>query len=361
MIFVTTGGNGTAKTLITLKIIRDRQVAEGRKVYYNGFAMHPAKAAEFGWEKFDPKEWEKCDDGAILFCDEAHNQFPPRSGSQAEPKYVTAIGEHRARGFDFYLLTQHPTRLDKAVRKIVAAPGYHRHHKRTAGIDMVSVLQWDAVNDQCEKFGSGKNANVTMVPFPKEVYTWYTSAVLHTAKRTIPRQVYVLAACVLIVPVLGYFVYQRLYTMASPRDLAAAGGESSQVAPTSSVARPVPVSYLGSFVPRVPGLPHTPPRYDGVTAATVAPYPAACVSSSRDCRCFTQQGTRLQVPADLCKQIVSGGFFMDWEPPSRSEPPSATQAAPLVAAPALAPVPASPDATRDGQVLAGMRGASLAR
>lgn len=361
MIFLTTGGNGTAKTLITLKVIRDRQVAEGRKVYYNGFDMDPAKAAEFGWEKFDPVEWEKCDDGAILFCDECQNQFPKRSGSQAEPKFVTAIGEHRKRGFDFYLITQHPTRLDAAVRKIIAAPGYHRHHKRTAGIDMVSVLQWDAVNDQCEKFGSGKNARVTMTPFPKEVYKWYTSAVLHTAKRTIPRQVYVLAACVLIVPVLGYFVYERLYTMASPRDLAAAGGDSGQLVAGPSVPRPQPVSYLGSFVPRVPGLPHTAPRYDGVTEATVAPYPAACVASVSLCRCFTQQGTRLQVPADLCKQIVAGGFFMDWEPPARAEQPPVASDPPMLAAPVAAPSPASPDATRDGRVLAGMRGASIAR
>jgi len=73
---------------------------------------------------------------------------------------------------------------------------------------------------------------------------------------------------------------------------------------------------LASFTPRIPGLPQTAPRYDEVTKPTTAPYPAACVSMGSRCDCYTQQGTKLQTPADLCKQIVAGGFFQDWTVPA---------------------------------------------
>lgn len=70
---------------------------------------------------------------------------------------------------------------------------------------------------------------------------------------------------------------------------------------------------LVSYTPRIPGLPQTAPRYDEVTRPTIAPVPAACVSMGSRCDCFTQQGTKLQTPMDMCKSIVAGGFFMDWD------------------------------------------------
>ncbi len=63
MIYLTTGANGAGKTLNTLKFVREKQVAEGRTVYYNGFDMLPEKAAEFGWLKFDPRLWQSLPDG----------------------------------------------------------------------------------------------------------------------------------------------------------------------------------------------------------------------------------------------------------------------------------------------------------
>ena len=73
-----------------------------------------------------------------------------------------------------------------------------------------------------------------------------------------------------------------------------------------------PEQFLAAYQPRIVGLPHTAPRYDDATKPTRAPYPAACVAMGTRCDCYTQQGTKLQTPADLCKQIVAGGFFQDW-------------------------------------------------
>lgn len=73
------------------------------------------------------------------------------------------------------------------------------------------------------------------------------------------------------------------------------------------------MEYVASYAPRIEGLTHTAPRYDEITKPTEAPYPAACIATKRECKCYTQQGTRLDTPGDLCRQIVAAGFFMEWE------------------------------------------------
>lgn len=317
MIYLTSGANGAGKTLNTLKAVRDKQVVEGRTVYYNGFAMKPEKSKEFGWLEFDPKKWQELPDGAILICDECQNEFPVRPSSEKLPEYVRGLSEHRRRGFDFYMITQHPQNIDMFVRRLIGSPGYHRHLKRTFGANMVSVLEWSAVNGTCEKDGAGKSARVTMVPFPKEVYDWYDSASLHTAKKSIPKQVYVLGLLALLIPALFYFAYQKLTARAHPAATVApavvgalgvtgGSGHSTPAAQTTA-------EYVASFVPRLSGMPQTAPRYDDVTKPTIAPYPAACVAMGKRCDCYTQQGTKLPVAPDICSQIVKGGFFMDWD------------------------------------------------
>jgi zona occludens toxin len=315
MIYLTTGANGAGKTLNTLKLVREKQIAEGRSVYFNGFAMKPEKAAEFGWKEFDPKEWQKLPDGAILICDECQNEFPVRPSTGAVPEYVRALSEHRRRGFDFFMITQHPQNIDNFVRRLIGSPGYHRHLKRAFGAQMVSVLEWSAVNSQCEKDGAGKSARVSMAPYPSEVFGWYDSASLHTAKKSIPRQFYVLALASLLVPAMLYFAYTKMTgPKSAPVPVAAAAGPTSPGALPPGVSSETlsPTQFLASYVPRLEGMPQTAPRYDDVTKATIAPYPAACVSMGDRCDCFTQQGTKLQTPKVTCESIVASGFFVDW-------------------------------------------------
>lgn len=323
MLYLRTGGNGACKTLFTLADVRAMQVKESRPVVTNGrFTMKPEKMAEFGWKVIDFKDWQAEPDGTIFFIDECHNDMPLRANGSSVPIYISALAEHRKRGFDFFFLTQHPMNIDGFVRKLIQAPGYHQHFKRRlGGSNITSVLQWDAVNSQCEKDGSGKTAQITTRGHPVEVYHWYESASLHTAKVRVPKQIYTIAAVALLVPLMGYFAYQKLV-----------GSKVTPVAQSSVTATPIPpgaraahpgatgpvstTELLASYAPRIPGLPQTAPRYDEVTKPTTAPYPAACVSMGNRCDCFTQQGTKLQTPADLCKQIVAGGFFMDWGAPA---------------------------------------------
>lgn len=334
MIYLRTGANGSGKTLLTLRDVREKSLAESRPVYHNGrFKL----VADFGWQEINIKDWQSVPDGAIFIVDECHNDFPVRSGKEPVPEHIKMLAEHRRRGFDFYLITQHPLNLDAFVRRLIGAPGWHQHLKRASGAPLVSVLEWPSVNEVCQKAGAGESGSVKMVPYPKEVYSWYESTSLDTAKLKIPFQVKVLIACLFLVPVLAFYGYKtffdRLPGAKSPRQSAQTSAQSS--APASSPAVPdskrqlTPLEYAASFQPRVEGLPYTAARYDEQTKPVTAPYPAACVSMGSRCTCYSQQGTRLDVPSSVCRQIVRDGFFMDWSPSG------------LAAAPSQAPAPST--------------------
>lgn len=350
MIYLTTGANGAGKTLFTLKDVREQQLKENRAVYYHGFEAGQV-LVDWGWLPFNPEAWQELPDGSICIFDECQNEFPAKIPG-AVPEYINAIAQYRRkRGFDFWLISPHPSLIHINVRRLIENPSWHRHLKRAFGADMVSQLKFNAPNLQCEKPGAGASAQVSMRAFPKEVYDWYKSASLHTGKKTIPKQVYMLALAALLVPAGFYFAYK---TVTNPKAGAAAiaAPASAASAPRGSGGSAAAVmtagEYIQSFTPRIPGLPSTAPRYDDVAKAVQAPKPSACVLGQHpgqkavSCECFTQQATKLDTPFSICKQIALNGWFDDGltVSPSSGAAPRAAQAvfAPGgAAAPGVAP------------------------
>lgn len=381
MIYFITGANGSGKTLNALKWVRELQVKDGRTVYFHGFEMDPLKQAEFGWLKVDPLRWQDCSDGGILVFDECQDQFPPRANGSKVPDYVNALAVHRKRGFDFFMITQHPRQIDSFVKSLIGSPGWHRHIKRPFGADMASVIEWSAVNAQPEKDNSGKNGKVSMTPHPKEVYTWYKSAVLHTGKKHIPRQVYFLALAAVLVPGMFYGAFKYMSNRGEAAQAAAVVSAAPGGAPSNRVVDPK-ADLISSYAEALPGFPHTAPRYADVVKPVVAPYPAACIQSAHSCACYTQQGTRLPTVQDVCAQIVRDGFFIDWEQrgiePQRTtsvaaetvalSPPGADHSNAFTAASIERPKALTleesrvsiPSGAQDGDVLSFMRGHSIA-
>lgn len=348
MLHIISGANGAGKTLNTLKWVRERQLNENRPVCHNG-RFEPVEGGELAnWKKIDFKDWQAEPDGTIFLIDEAHNDLPNRPAGATVPDAVKMLAEHRRRGFDFYLVTQHPQNIDSFVRRLVGPPGWHRHLKRSFGVDMVSVLEWSAVNPNCEKDGSGKTGTVTMQAFPKEVYGWYKSASLHTGKKKLPAKLWVFLACVVLIPLLLWFASSKL--LAKTEVKAAPKPATQAVADVQPRAVNVKASadeYISLRTPRLKDFPHTAPAYDEVTKPTVAPYPAACVHMGDKCKCYSQQATLLQVSGPVCLQIVAQGFFVDWQqaPPQHGGalgvpalPMAPTQA--MAQAPAAAPAQA---------------------
>lgn len=322
MLYLVTGSNGTGKTLNTLKWVRDLQLRNPeRQVFYNGrFKLKSEKESEFGWSKFDFKDWQDLPDGSIVLVDEAHNDLPVRPAGQKPPEYIAALAEHRSRGFDFFLISQHPSNIDGFVRRLIGAPGWHRHLKRPFGRDAVTCLEFDAVNLQAEKPGQSKTAVVKRISFPKDVYGWYDSAVMHTGKKTIPKQFWILLGGVVLIPLLFFFALSLLPgkdEKSESSDSAASPAASSAASSGGDGGGPLSKEdWLAAHVPRIDGLPHTAPRYDKITEPVRAPVPAACIHmASKGCKCFTQQGTLLpSVTGDLCLSIVRRGYFVDFDP-----------------------------------------------
>lgn len=363
-LYLTSGGNGAGKTLFTIWDVRQLQLKTGRPVFFWGFnAKQPL--LDFGWQEFEPANWQELPDGSICIVDECQKVMPTRATGQP-PSWIGALAEdNRKRGFDFFFITQHPLNIDSFVRRLIAAPSWHRHFKASSLGDASNELKWSAVVDQPQKDGSGKSGDVTSRKWPKEVYDWYTSTSMDTRKTGIPAKVWygigaliVAIACVVIV---GYqFLKMAQPDTAKPAVPVASAAHSvasnTPTRPASNQAAPASVDeYLDARKPRLSDFPHTAPVYDAATAPTVAPYPAACVQMGKTCKCYTQQATLLQVSGAVCLQIVQKGFFMDWQQPQQPQStPNAViqpmqpqvQQAPAVR---TVPVPA-PLVHQDGQI-----------
>ncbi len=324
MIYLSTGANGAGKTLCTLWDVRQQQLAENRPVYYNGFDMDEAVAAEFGWiKRDDPTKWMEIPEGSICIFDECQASGFGKSGARDVPKHILDLAKYRRkRGIDMWLITPHPTMLHVDVRRLIEPPSWHRHFKRSFGAgEMCSVTTYPKPELKCEDRAPDGTGQLVMRSYPKEVYKWYRSSSLHTGKRKIPRAVYVLAVAAIAVPALGWVAWSKLSNLGSAdrivpgssSQLASGGAPAARESAREGPRELTPLEYARQRHPRFLGLPQTAPVYDAITVPVVAPFPAACIQSARMCRCYTQQGTRLDTPADLCASIVERGYFVDWQ------------------------------------------------
>jgi hypothetical protein len=315
-----TGLPGACKTLYTLDRVEALRKKTGRPVFYHGINIYPDKLPD--WQKLDdPKDWHKCPPESIVVLDEAQQLFRPRPNGSQVPEYESKLETHRHGGIDLILMTQRPRLVSVNVRELV---GRHLHAHRTFGLQRSMIYQWSEckMNTQSRQDADSK----TMYRFNKEVFTWYKSAEAHTVKASIPPKVWILLALLVMIPALIGYTWWHLSRKAEKAEKAdpasamtgqgASAGQAYQGGQQGGQAGKVLTSaeYVHQFQPRVPGLAYTAPVYDEVTKPVRAPYPAACYEmASKGCRCFTQQGTRLEVPKDLCQGIVAGGFFMAWD------------------------------------------------
>lgn len=345
MIHIHTGLPGHGKTLFTLWHVRNWAEQEGREVYYSGIPELQIP----GWiELEDATQWHKCPPRSIVVIDEAQRVFRPRGNGSATPEHVSAAETHRHQGIDAVLITQHPMLIDGNIRRLADK---HRHVIRAFGAQYATVHEWPQVMEQCQKPGARKDSVKVQFRYPKEVYTWYKSAEAHTAKAKIPAKVWFGLALPFVIGGLIYAGVQIVQdgVMGGAKTVEAVG-EQPAAAPTvpasgtntrQQAGPKTTEQWLSERQPRIAGLPHTAPIYDSVTQPVRAPYPAACVSSSSVCRCYTEQGTRMSTPDSLCRTIAETGYFVAWNTGSDERGGGRERAA---ASPTRAePAAASPD------------------
>ena len=353
-ITLVTGLPGHGKTLYTISRFKDEAAKANRPVFHNDI-----KGLNIpGWQSWKLEDWQNLPAGAIMVVDEAQFSFPTRGRGAPDP-WVERLTTHRHLGLDFVVITQNPMLLDSYVRRLVDR---HFHVVRKFGTHNATIHEFP--NGVKENVGSSRDGSIRHEwRFPKDVFKLYESAELHTVKRRIPMRVWILLLLPVVLAFLVYFIYQRMKPDNVQKRLDESAG-ISRVAPVAGSLPAAPggsprgsgepvtaVEYAQSFAPRIEGLPHTAPVYDEVTKPVVAPYPAACISSATKCVCASQQGTRLDTPEQLCRQIAGGGFFVAWSQQSVNAVPvrDVSHEAPMVQAPsftaqsAAVAAPARPD------------------
>lgn len=342
MITLTTGVPGSGKTLRTLVEVRALAEKESRQVYYAGIKdlMIP------GWVEIDAAKWFDCPVGAIIVIDECQTLFRPRGVGSQVPDYVAKLETHRHNGHDLFLVTQHPMLVDSNVRRLV---GRHLHVARRFGMARATVLEFPTVREQPTV--KQDDAVRHEWAYPKEAYTWYKSAEVHTHKARIPFKVWLLLLLPIIIGALVWFVWSRWQDRIQGNDKPQQHDPALHQTVFASGGQPhqPKLGFIEARTPRVPGLVHTAPAYDELTKPTRVPVPAACVEMRGECRCYTQDGTRMPtVPGDMCRQIVRYGYFEEFPRDSgkdrqrQAEGQGAERQAPVAAYQAPEPVQHDP-------------------
>lgn len=314
MIVLLTGLPGNGKTLYALNWVKAKAEKEGRPVFYSG--IRDLNTAVLPWTEFEPERWMELPAGSIVVIDECQRVFRPRMHGTAVPPFVAALETHRHLGIDLVFITQHPMLVDSNVRRLV---GLHFHAVRKFGTQAATIHEWGSVKENCDKNREGSVRHD--FKYPKAAYGWYKSAEVHTHKARIPMRVWLLLALPVVIAVLLWFIWQRWSSKTEKEApqaqesalMVSAPGQAQKNAATGPASRQMSrAEYVDAHAPRIAGLAYTAPIYDEVTKPTEAPYPAACIRSATRCHCYTQQGTRLDVPQRLCQDIAAGGFFIAW-------------------------------------------------
>lgn len=319
MITLITGNTGTGKTALAVSMIMSHLEAQNRPVIVDGITdlmlpHEPAPAVAEWCERVPDESYAegeklvfKFPHGSLVIIDECQRIFRPRAAGSKVPEAVQAFETHRHTGLDFWLLTQHPGLLDSNVRKLVKR---HIHIRETF---MGRYLyEWTECGE-VENKSSRDVAARRKYTLPKVVFEKYKSATVHTSlKRRVPVYVWVFGLALVGIAGLGTYGYKTVQAKIQPEAATTIRPDAGRAAGVGATGAKT-VNYMADYKPRVEGLPHTAAIYDEVTKVTEAPFPAACMKSASSCKCYSQQGTKIGVSEDICKQIVANGLFQEFE------------------------------------------------
>ncbi|MGE0581719.1 MAG: zonular occludens toxin domain-containing protein [Steroidobacteraceae bacterium] len=318
MLRLVTGQPGNFKTARTLWEVEQLRRESGREVYCSGIPE-----LTLPWHRFeDPARWPELPDGSIVVIDEAQRSFRVRAQGARVPDHVAALETHRHRGFDLYLVTQHPHLIDTAVRKLC---GEHVHMVRRFGLERATMYRWEEVADPTSESEKKLATSSTWSP-PREVYGWYKSATLHTVKRNLPIKRFVQAAAALLVVVVsvGFAARHVLHLGDSVESLELPSAVESGRADTArGISGARDPGELGPWDPsmraaRLEGLARTAAFYDALQVVKSQPKVSGCmrldVGTRIQCRCSTAQGSDAHVSTALCVQLVKEGWFDETRP-----------------------------------------------
>lgn len=278
---------------------------------------------------------------SIIIIDEAQHVYRPRPAGSKVPDHVAAFETHRHCGIDFWLLTQSPALLDQNIRRLVKR---HWHiHESPLGR---KLLEWSQCRDPESKTDRSEAIATDYKP-PKSVFALYKSAETHTVlKRRLPKALFVVLVTALAFISLAVYLGTRVKAKLSPPPLLEVSQQhKGHISPGGSTA-PVAVQQsrtvedvLTQFAPVHPDYPESAPAYDALRVVNSMPIVSGCIKTADWCRCYSQQGTRLEIQSQRCQDFVANKIFDPYRQPARS-PELLASAEGSQRVPELAPVPA---------------------
>ena len=320
MMYLITGLPGASKTLNTIKWLNENKDFQNRPFYY-----HNINELTFDWNLIDdPMEWNSLPDGSVIILDEAQEFFPARGNNRPVPEYIEPLAKHRHKGYDIIFITQHPNLLDVFVRRLI---GDHTHYSRPFGAPMATRMHWPKVRDP-DDYHAVKEAEKSGVRLDKKYFGTYKSAELHTHKLKIPKKLIIFFIIIAIASYFAVGFYNDRIIPSAKLDVPITNDSNDKPSFSNPLGRSsdTELTRAESLVPRLKGLPHTAPIYDHLTEPKVYPWPN-CVATAKftRCTCYTQQGSKMDIPFYRCKSIIENGLFDPaLEPRKRSIAPQPT-------------------------------------
>lgn len=345
MLYLYTGKPGVGKTLHLISMMKNDPDFKNRKVFIDGIEIldNEALPNEQMPENCNGSNWhEWLPDGAILIIDECQRYWRPRPNGSAVPAAIQAMETHRHRGVDIYLITQMPTKIDKAIRDLVEA---HKHFSKSP-LGIRRVMEWARVGNPETKVDVSQ-ALIKPYKLDKSCYDLYKSSVQHNESKE-PKSIvrFLLPLFLLLGMALMIYGFMSIYDVfwgEPEKPKPKAKTQISQVQSASSPALPTTDSMTkgvinafdkdkqaasapqapnqqqtellqeSDFEPNIKGQPWTAPAYAHLAAKSnikSMPYPAACVKQSNSCTCYTEQGTIIEdMSVKQCRKIIAKGLF----------------------------------------------------
>lgn len=304
MLYFITATPGAGKTLYIINKLKD---IKDRQIFYHGIPE-----LKLPWiELQDPLNYpNEVTDGSIVVIDEVTDHFPPRAPKDKPPLGVEFLRKHRHRGIDIYFITQHPTLLDHAARRMVE---YHIHLQRNYGLQRAVMYENTKLFDP-SNWHDLQSCEKTDFKYPKDCYPLYKSAEVHTVKRKLPKKLFY------IIPLLLLFLGSLVYGYSVISTMSATGTESTPdlSAPLSngfslpsniSNTSKNKINWETDLIPQIAGLPYTAPIYQSIAKPTEMPIIAGCISQNRLCTCYTQQGTAVNISTPQCFEHIQNPAF----------------------------------------------------
>jgi len=314
MLLLATGVPGTGKTLNTIKQILSEDRFKNRAVFFCGINGCSVP----GWTEWSLEQcrdwWTALPENSILIIDESYKFAPTQATGVRPPDHIEKLAEHRHKGVDIFFICQHPTQLSTFVRKMC---GNHFHYERKFGLNRSLRFEWQEVQADPTHWAAKRDALKKQIPFDKKIFSLYKSAEVHTHKRRIPFKV--IAAVLVLVGSFG-LVAKVILGYSHRGEPGASASVLPSVLPVSKNGVVSAEQYIKQYQPRIEGLPWTAPVYDKAFQVKTFPKPNCIINeSTHDCRCYTQQGTRMELSPHVCGDIVQNGWFDPTKDENRQE------------------------------------------